>query len=47
MIIDAESRATEILAGIRHSLEALAEALMEEEMLERGDVERIIQGSKE
>jgi cell division protease FtsH len=46
MIIDAESRATEILAGKRHTLDALAEALMKEEMLERADVERIILGSK-
>ena len=47
LIIDAESKATEILAGKRHALDALAEALMKEEMLERADVERIIQGSKE
>jgi cell division protease FtsH len=47
MIIDAESRATEILTGKRHALDALAEALMKEEMLERADVERIMQDSKE
>ena len=48
MIIDAESRATEILTEKRHTLDALAEALMKEEMLERADVERIIiQASKE
>jgi cell division protease FtsH len=47
MIIDAESRATEILTVKRHTLDALAEALMKEETLERADVERIIQGSKE
>jgi len=47
MIIDAESRATEILARERHTLDALAEALIKEEMLERADVERIMQGSKE
>jgi cell division protease FtsH len=47
LIIDAESKATEILTGKRHTLDALAEALMKEEMLERADVERIIQGSKE
>ena len=47
LIIDAESKATEILTGKRHALDALAEALMKEEMLERADVERIIQGSKE
>ena len=47
LIMDAESKATEILAGKRHALDALAEALMKEEMLERADVERIIQGAKE
>jgi cell division protease FtsH len=47
MIIDAESRATEILVGKRHALDLLAEALIKEEMLERADVGRIIQGSKE
>jgi cell division protease FtsH len=46
IIIDAESRATEILTGKRQTLDALAEALMKEEMLDRADVERIIQGSK-
>ena len=47
MIIDAESRATEILTGKRRMLDALAGALMKEEMLERSDVERIIKNSKE
>jgi cell division protease FtsH len=47
LIIDAESRTTEILTGNRHTLDALAEALMKEEILERTDVERIIHGSKE
>lgn len=47
IIINAELKATEILAGKRHTLDALAEALMKEEMLERAAVERIIQGSKE
>ena len=47
MIIDVESRATEILAGKTHTLDVLAEALMKEEILERADVERIIQDSKE
>jgi cell division protease FtsH len=47
MIIDAESRSTEILTVKRHTLDALAEALMKEEMLERADVERIIQDSKD
>lgn len=46
MIIEAETRTTEILAGKRHTLDALAEALMKEEILERADVERIIQGAK-
>jgi len=46
LIIHAESKATEILTGKRHTLDALAEALMKEEMLERADVERIMQGSK-
>jgi hypothetical protein len=35
------------LAGKRHPLDALAEALMKDEMLERADVERIILRSKE
>jgi cell division protease FtsH len=47
IIIDAELKATEILTGKRHALDALAEALIKEEMLEKADVERIIQGSKE
>ncbi|MGO9378682.1 MAG: ATP-dependent zinc metalloprotease FtsH [Dissulfurispiraceae bacterium] len=47
LLIDAESRATEILARERHTLDALADALIKDEMLERADVERIIQGSKE
>jgi cell division protease FtsH len=47
MIIDAESRATEILTVKRHTLDTLAEALIKEETLERADVERIIQDSKE
>ena len=47
LIIDAEAKATEILTAKRHTLEALAEALIKDEMLERADVERIIQGTKE
>jgi len=47
IIIEAESKATEILTGKRRALDALAEALMKEEMLERADVERIIESSKE
>ena len=45
ILIDA-GKATEILTGKRHTLDALTEASMKEEMLERADVERIIQGSK-
>ena len=37
----------EILTGKRRALDALAEALMKEEVLERADVERIIKGAKE
>ncbi|MBI5632642.1 MAG: ATP-dependent metallopeptidase FtsH/Yme1/Tma family protein [Nitrospirae bacterium] len=47
LIIEAESRATEILSKKRLTLDALAEALIKEEMLEKADVERIIQGSKD
>jgi len=47
IIIEAESRATEILKGKRRTLDSLAEALIKEEMLERADVERIIQASQE
>ena len=46
MILDSEARATEILAGKRPVLEALAEALIKEEMLDRADVERIIIGQQ-
>ena len=46
LIIDAESKATEILTGKRLTLDSLAEALIKEEMLERADVERIIEGAK-
>ena len=44
LIVEAESKATEILTGKRLTLDALAEALIKDEMLERADVERIIQG---
>lgn len=47
LIIDAESKTTEILTGKRDVLYALADALMKEEMLERADVERIIRRAKE
>jgi cell division protease FtsH len=46
MINEAEARATEILKGKRHALDALAEALIKEEMLERADVERILKESE-
>jgi len=46
LIIEAESKATEILSGRRGTLDALAEALIKDEILERADVERIIQGSQ-
>ncbi len=46
IILEAESRATEILSGKRQALDALAEALIKDEVLERADVERIIEGSK-
>jgi cell division protease FtsH len=45
MILDAEAKTTELLAGKRPVLDALAEALIKDEMLERADIERIIQGS--
>jgi len=47
LILDAESRATKILSKKRHTLDALAEALIKDEILEKADVERIIQGSNE
>lgn len=36
-----------MLTGKRQTLDALAEALMKEEVLERADVERIIQDTKQ
>jgi cell division protease FtsH len=47
IILEAELKATEIVTGKRRTLDALADALMKEEVLERTDVERIIQGTKE
>ncbi len=44
LILDAESMAAEILSKKRHTLDALAEALINQESLERAEVERIIQG---
>ena len=46
LIIEAESRAEEILKSNRNALDNLAEALIKEEMLERDDVERITKESK-
>ncbi len=46
LIIEAEAKATEILSGRRHTLDALAEALIKDEILEGADVERIVQGSQ-
>ncbi len=42
MIVDAESRATEVLKKKQQLLDTLAEALLKEEVLERPDVERIL-----
>ncbi len=44
IILDAEARATELLNGKRGTLDALAEALIRDETLERVAVERIILG---
>lgn len=46
LIIEAESKAEDILMNNRHTLDNLAEALIKEEVLERADVERIIKESK-
>lgn len=46
LIIEAESKAEEILKSNRNALDNLAEALIKEEVLERDDVERIIKESK-
>lgn len=45
-IIDAEAKAEEILKNNRQILDKLAEALIQEEVLDRDDVERIIRESK-
>jgi cell division protease FtsH len=44
MIMEAESRATELLEEKRQVLDDLAEVLIKEEMLERPEVERILKG---
>ncbi|MFZ3136049.1 MAG: ATP-dependent zinc metalloprotease FtsH [Thermodesulfovibrionales bacterium] len=46
LITQAESKANEILASNRHTLDNLADALIKEEVLERADIERIIKESK-
>jgi len=46
MIMEAETRATGILEEKRQVLDALAEALLKEEMLERVDVELIIKNAQ-
>jgi cell division protease FtsH len=46
LITQAESKANEILASNRHTLDNLADALIKEEVLERDDIERIIKESK-
>jgi cell division protease FtsH len=46
LIIDAESRAEEILRAKRKVLDRLAETLIKEEILDRDDVERIIKASE-
>jgi cell division protease FtsH len=46
LMVEAESRAEEILNSNRKTLDALAEALIREEVLERDDIERIIKESK-
>ena len=42
LMVEAESRAEDILKTHRKTLDALAEALIKEEVLERDDIERII-----
>jgi cell division protease FtsH len=45
MILEAETRATGILQERRRELDALAEALIKEEMLEKTDIEKILRES--
>jgi len=47
LINDIRHESCEISSGERHTLDALSEALMKDEVLERADVGRIIQGAKE
>jgi cell division protease FtsH len=46
LLIDAEARAEEILKAKRKVLDNLAEALIKDEVLDREDVDRIIQESE-
>ena len=46
LMVEAESRAEEVLKTNRKTLDALAEALVKEEVLEREDIERVIKGSE-
>jgi len=46
LMIEAESRAEEILMSNRKTLDALADALIKEEVLERDDIERIMKEAK-
>jgi cell division protease FtsH len=47
LIEEAQSRAREILSGRRASLDALASALQEREVLDRMQVERVVRESSE
>ena len=46
-ILESEARATEILSGKRAALDALAEALLKDETLDRAEVQRIIEGARQ
>ncbi|MGO9015607.1 MAG: ATP-dependent zinc metalloprotease FtsH [Dissulfurispiraceae bacterium] len=46
LLIDAEAKATEILTNSRHTLDRLAEALIQEEVLDKNAVDRIVEESK-
>lgn len=46
LMVDAEAKADEILKNNRHTLDRLAEALIQEEVLDKNDVERIVRESK-
>jgi cell division protease FtsH len=46
LMVDAEAKADEILKNNRHTLDRLAEALIQDEVLDKKDVERIIEESK-